>query len=151
MQEACDKCNKVWFMFYFFIKCIVRWYENTVRFEKSDGNWLPDEPNSVRFHLTVWDMACMECGVWTLFIILSSHIGCDVWVETYHLHCCQQYSLPFQSTYHGSFLYQENINICNNYVDFLYFQPIFDYHEYSKYILNDCSFTLHSHLKLVGT
>ena len=24
------------------------------------GNCLPDGPNSVRFHLTVWDMACMD-------------------------------------------------------------------------------------------
>ena len=28
--------------------------------EKSYGNWLSDGPNSVRFYLTVWDMACME-------------------------------------------------------------------------------------------
>ena len=27
---------------YFFIKCVVRWSENSVRFEKSYGNWLPD-------------------------------------------------------------------------------------------------------------
>ena len=26
---------------------------------KSYGNWLPDGPNSVRFYLTVWAMACM--------------------------------------------------------------------------------------------
>ena len=26
---------------------------------KSYRNWLPDGPNSVRFYLTVWDMACM--------------------------------------------------------------------------------------------
>ena len=39
---------------YFFIK-FVRWSENSVRFEKSYGNWLPDGPDSVRFHLTVWD------------------------------------------------------------------------------------------------
>ena len=44
---------------YFFIKCVVRWSENSVRFEKSYGNWLSDGPNSVRFSLTVWDMACM--------------------------------------------------------------------------------------------
>ena len=30
-----------------------------MRFEKSYGNWLPDGPVSVRFSLTVWDMACM--------------------------------------------------------------------------------------------
>ena len=30
-----------------------------MRFEKSYGNWLPDGPNSVRFYLTTWDMACM--------------------------------------------------------------------------------------------
>ena len=34
---------------YFFIKCVVRWSENFVRFEKSYGNWLPDGPNSVRY------------------------------------------------------------------------------------------------------
>ena len=38
---------------YFFIKCVVTWSENSVRFEKSSGNWLPDGPNSVRFYLTV--------------------------------------------------------------------------------------------------
>ena len=27
---------------------------------KSYGNWLPDVPNSVKFYLTVWDMACMQ-------------------------------------------------------------------------------------------
>ena len=38
---------------YFFIKCIVSWSENSVRFEKSCRNWLPDGPDSVRFHFTV--------------------------------------------------------------------------------------------------
>ena len=38
---------------YFFIKCVVTWSKNSVRFEKSSGNWLPDGPNSVRFYLTV--------------------------------------------------------------------------------------------------
>ena len=38
---------------YFFIKCVVRWSENSVRFEKSYGNWLPDGSNSVRFYLRV--------------------------------------------------------------------------------------------------
>ena len=38
---------------------VVRWSENSVRFKKSYGNWLPDGPNSVRFYLTVCDMACM--------------------------------------------------------------------------------------------
>ena len=42
------------------IKCVVRWSENSVRCEKSYGNWLPDGPNSVRVYLTVWDMACMD-------------------------------------------------------------------------------------------
>ena len=32
---------------YFFIKCVVRWSENSVKFEKAYGNWLPDGPNSV--------------------------------------------------------------------------------------------------------
>ena len=45
---------------YFFIKCVVRGSENSVRFENLMGNWLPDGPNSVRFYLTVWDMACMQ-------------------------------------------------------------------------------------------
>ena len=35
---------------YFFIKCVVKWSENSVRFEKSYGNWLPDGLNSVRFY-----------------------------------------------------------------------------------------------------
>ena len=38
---------------------VVKWSENSVRFVKSYGNWLPDGPNSVRFYLTVCDMACM--------------------------------------------------------------------------------------------
>ena len=44
---------------YFFITYVVRWSENLVGFEKSYGYWLPDGPNSVRFYLTVRDMACM--------------------------------------------------------------------------------------------
>ena len=31
---------------YYFIKCVVRWSENSERFEKSYGNWPPDGPNS---------------------------------------------------------------------------------------------------------
>ena len=31
-----------------------------LRFEKSYGNWHSDGPNSVRFYLTVRDMACMS-------------------------------------------------------------------------------------------
>ena len=42
---------------YFFIKCVVRWSENSVRFEKSYGNWLPNGPNSVRFYLA-------QCEIW---------------------------------------------------------------------------------------
>ena len=38
---------------YFLIKCVVRWSENSVRFEKSYWNWPPNGPNSVRFYLTV--------------------------------------------------------------------------------------------------
>ena len=38
---------------YFFIKCVVKWPENSVRFEKSYRNWLADGPNSVRVYLTV--------------------------------------------------------------------------------------------------
>ena len=37
---------------YFIIKSVVRWSENSVRFEKP-GNWIPDGPNSVRLYLTV--------------------------------------------------------------------------------------------------
>ena len=52
---------------YFFIKRVVRWSENSVRFEKSYGNWLPDGPNSGRFYLTVLIMACMYVLVsWSL-------------------------------------------------------------------------------------
>ena len=35
---------------YFFIKCVLRWSENSVRFEKSYGNCLPDGPGSVRLY-----------------------------------------------------------------------------------------------------
>ena len=44
---------------YFFIKCVVRWSENSVRFEKFYGNWLPDGLNSVRFYLT-WHVRYLE-------------------------------------------------------------------------------------------
>ena len=42
---------------YFFIKC-VRCSENSVRFENSYGNWLPDGPNSVEIlsHSVNYDM-----------------------------------------------------------------------------------------------
>ena len=43
--SKCDLC--------FFIKCVIRCSENSVRFDKSYGNWLPDGLNSVRFYLTV--------------------------------------------------------------------------------------------------
>ena len=33
-----------------FIKCVVRWSENSVILEKFYGNWLPDGPNSERFY-----------------------------------------------------------------------------------------------------
>ena len=36
---------------------VVRWSENSERFEKSYGNWLPAGPNSARFYLSVCDMA----------------------------------------------------------------------------------------------
>ena len=77
-QKPLFKCKKLVInttecCIYFFIKCGVRWFENSVRFGKSYGNWLPDGPNSVRFYLTsvrfyltsvrfyltVWDIACM--------------------------------------------------------------------------------------------
>ena len=32
---------------------VVRWSENSVRFEKKYGNWLPDGPNSVRYCMYV--------------------------------------------------------------------------------------------------
>ena len=48
---------------YFFIKCVVRWSENSVRFEKFYGNWLPDGLNSVRFYLTVLDFIS-QCEIW---------------------------------------------------------------------------------------
>ena len=38
---------------YFIIKCVVRWSENSARFEKSYGKWLADGPNSARFYLTL--------------------------------------------------------------------------------------------------
>ena len=41
---------------YLFIKCVVRRSENSVRFEKSCGNWLPDGPNSVRLYLIVCEI-----------------------------------------------------------------------------------------------
>ena len=47
---------------HFSIKSVVNWSENSVRFEFFYGNCLLDEPNSVRFYLTVRNMACMYRG-----------------------------------------------------------------------------------------
>ena len=33
-----------------------------MRFENSSGNWLSDGLNSVKFYLTMGDMACMQHG-----------------------------------------------------------------------------------------
>ena len=44
---------------YFFIKSPINLSRNSMRFENSSGNWLSDGLNSVRFYLTVGDMACM--------------------------------------------------------------------------------------------
>ena len=46
------------FYVYFFITSVVKCSENSVILIFY-GNCLPDEPNSVRFYLTVWDLACM--------------------------------------------------------------------------------------------
>ena len=35
---------------------MVRWSENSVRFDKSYGNWLPDGPNSVISHSMRYSM-----------------------------------------------------------------------------------------------
>ena len=56
----------------FFIKCAVRWSENSVRFEKSYGNMLPDGPNSVRFHLTV------QCQIWHVLLLQNSTNSTEV-------------------------------------------------------------------------
>ena len=45
-------------MFTFFIKSLRNLSRNSVRTENSSGNWLSDGQNSVRFYLTVLDMAC---------------------------------------------------------------------------------------------
>ena len=51
-----------------------------MRFEISYGNGLPDGPNSVRFCLTVWDMACMpvcpakaqsSLGIWPIWSVFA--------------------------------------------------------------------------------
>ena len=39
---------------------------------ESYGNWLPDGPNSVRFYLAVWDMACMQSGSCFLCVLTLS-------------------------------------------------------------------------------
>ena len=64
---------------YFFLKCVERWSEKSVRFEKSYWNWRPDGPNSVRLYLTVWDMACMvqaHISVYTVY-----HSVCSFWTH----------------------------------------------------------------------
>ena len=45
---------------YVFKKCDVRWPENSVRFEKFDGNWLPDGSNSVRLKSHSVRYGCMK-------------------------------------------------------------------------------------------
>ena len=40
-------------MFIFSLKSFIDLSRNSVRFKNSSGNWFLDEPNSVRFYLTV--------------------------------------------------------------------------------------------------
>ena len=52
----------------FFIKCVVRWPENSVRFEKSYGNWLPDGPNSEILSHSV------RYGMYELLVSITRHL-----------------------------------------------------------------------------
>ena len=52
-STKCDVC-----LFFHKICCKMVW--KFCEIWKSYGNWLPDGPNSVWFHLTMWDMACMN-------------------------------------------------------------------------------------------
>ena len=58
---------------YFFIKCVVRLSENSVRFVKSYGNCLPDGPNSVRFLSEIY---ISQCEIWHVcnFYYYAAHL-----------------------------------------------------------------------------
>ena len=58
--KSCNRHKKMWFYVYFVKKCLLRSSQNSVRFEKSSGNRLPERQNSVRFYLIMWGMACMN-------------------------------------------------------------------------------------------
>ena len=67
-QKPLFKCKKLvinttkWDLCLFLHKmcCILKMVSKFCEIWKiSYGNWLPDGPNSVRFYLTVWDMACL--------------------------------------------------------------------------------------------
>ena len=62
-------------MFISSLNTLLRWSENSVRFENFYGNWLPEGPNSVRFYLTVCDMACMSCAFGTYHIYVIACTG----------------------------------------------------------------------------
>ena len=53
INTKCDVCLVLHKMY-----CKIVW--KFCEIWKSYGNWLSDGPNSVRFYLTVWDMACMK-------------------------------------------------------------------------------------------
>ena len=59
---------------YSVIKCVVRWSESSMRFEKSNGNWLPDGPNSVRLYLKVRYGMCVN----THFLALILNIAVKI-------------------------------------------------------------------------
>ena len=73
----CDSC-----LFLHKMCCKMIW---KLRFEKSYGSWLPDGPNSLRFYLTVWDMASMLSSCW---IIIFFHVLSSLWSgENQHWNC----------------------------------------------------------------
>ena len=66
---------------YFFITSLINLSGNYVRFENSSGNWLSEGLKSVRFYLTVWDMACMVIIQWSFFLFLIENVCCGPSLE----------------------------------------------------------------------
>ena len=65
-QKPLSKCKKLvinttkCYLYLFLHKCVVRWSENSLRYEKSYGNWLPDGPNSLLSHSARYGMYGLE-------------------------------------------------------------------------------------------
>ena len=79
---------------YFFINCVVKWSENSVRFEKSYGSWLPDGSDSVilSMHHVINISALLRRGGGD---ILCMFIFQNYLNHTIHMSLENDHSLPF--------------------------------------------------------